>query len=378
MAKIHIVCLSQDSFDAVQRIHSALTQRLGNTRAYQISAAPDFSLTSRKAPGWGDFLIVIISPEWTKLTPDHPVPDALAAALADSKASIIPVITSEAALPGAGNASPVLRLLAAQNPVRVRLDSHFDSDINQLIQVIRVHRVRRFSGLPLRRILAGIMLLAGLGTVLIASRNPQVSDRLVMVIERLDPTKPGAYVNDAWTLYKNGFYQQAIEKFNHAIGLNSKYSEAYSGLALSYSKLNDYHQALTNYDMVVNIRPNAADSYSDRAWFQFKADKYDLAIPDFEQSLILNPQDAAIYIGLGWSHRHLGQFEAAKVAFESALRIDPNLAEAYLALAQVNEALNLPKEALDNYREYLKLESKPPTKIIQHIQQLEQQYSSAS
>jgi tetratricopeptide (TPR) repeat protein len=381
MTNIQLCCLLQDDAAVAQRVQTALTEQLGHNTAYHIFANSNYSISSGKKLGPKDYLVVIISPESLRRNQDkdgedrtEPAIDEFARKLGETNASIIPILIDGAILTRHSQSHPALRALASQNPIPVRSDN-INSDVSRLAQAIRTRHVEQSSSLPLRSLMLIGALLIGLVVAFIAFRNMQVGDRLVNIIERLDSTKPAAYVSDAWTLYNAGYYQQAIEKFSHATKLNAMYIYAYEGLGWTYWKLNDFDNALKNFDMIVSISPNTVNSYSNRARFLYGARKYELAVPDFEQSLALTPQDASLLVGLGISNQQLGKFEAAKEALESAIGIDKTQSEAYLHLGQVNEALNLPDQALNNYHEYLKLEPKPNPKTVQHIQQLEQQRS---
>lgn len=70
------------------------------------------------------------------------------------------------------------------------------------------------------------------------------------------------YVKEAAALIEDGEYEQAVERCDQAIELDSEYSTAYYNRALAYYRMGQYEEAVADLDKVIEIDPNDADASS--------------------------------------------------------------------------------------------------------------------
>lgn len=65
-----------------------------------------------------------------------------------------------------------------------------------------------------------------------------------------------------WTLFEQGEYELAIDKFNRALGLDDGYADAFNGLGWSHAKLDSLENALENFGMCVINDPDLTEGYA--------------------------------------------------------------------------------------------------------------------
>jgi Flp pilus assembly protein TadD len=61
-------------------------------------------------------------------------------------------------------------------------------------------------------------------------------------------------------LMATGKYEAAIEDFNAALNVDANNSEAWTGLGVSYEKLNNRAKAVESYQRAVTVNPNASEA----------------------------------------------------------------------------------------------------------------------
>jgi tetratricopeptide (TPR) repeat protein len=65
-----------------------------------------------------------------------------------------------------------------------------------------------------------------------------------------------------WTLFDQGRYELAIDKFEQALGLDADYADAFNGLGWSHARLDLLADALENFGMCVISDPDLTEGYA--------------------------------------------------------------------------------------------------------------------
>ncbi len=65
-----------------------------------------------------------------------------------------------------------------------------------------------------------------------------------------------------WTLFEQGEYELAIDKFERALGLDADYADAFNGLGWSHAKLDSLANSLENFGMCVTNDPDLTEGYA--------------------------------------------------------------------------------------------------------------------
>jgi len=87
----------------------------------------------------------------------------------------------------------------------------------------------------------------------------------------------------------------------------------------------DYEIALKFFNKVVEIDPNFAEGWNKRATIHYLMKNYDESIYDIRQTLILEPRHFGALSGLGLVYREMNLYKNALDAFREALKIYPQM-----------------------------------------------------
>jgi len=72
----------------------------------------------------------------------------------------------------------------------------------------------------------------------------------------------GSLTAAGWTLFEQGEYQLAIDKFERALVLDADYADAFNGLGWSYANLDSLADALENFGMCITSDPDLTEGYA--------------------------------------------------------------------------------------------------------------------
>ena len=72
----------------------------------------------------------------------------------------------------------------------------------------------------------------------------------------------GSLTAAGWTLFEQGKYELAIDKFERALGLDADYADAFNGLGWSHAKLDSLANSLENFGMCVTNDPGLTEGYA--------------------------------------------------------------------------------------------------------------------
>lgn len=145
---------------------------------------------------------------------------------------------------------------------------------------------------------------------------------------RLQPQSPAGHYNRGVALQELGRAAEAIEAFEHAIGLNPGYAAAYLGLGLIYQQQQAFEAALLAFDCATELAPDRMQGRLERARTLVRMGRFADAQAALDNLLALQPGDAEAWNLRGIACKQLGQGEAALAAYDRALAARPDFAEA--------------------------------------------------
>jgi protein O-mannosyl-transferase len=162
---------------------------------------------------------------------------------------------------------------------------------------------------------------------------------------------------------EKGNYRQAIEDYNVALNIDSKYGEALNNRANAYGILGRNDLALRDFAQLIAINPKLADAYYNRGSLYLSIRDLDKAINDFTEAIKVDSSMADAFNNRGVAFRLKGQYEKSFADFSQALIINRKLAEAYFnrgiiynihkqyisAIANFTEALKMKPQYTDAY-----------------------------
>ena len=147
------------------------------------------------------------------------------------------------------------------------------------------------------------------------------------------------------------------------ISVQSFWADIHYREAKKLSKsVKNWKQAATEYEKAISISPGNAEYhdeagqvysklsmlYQDNKWFN-------KAVHHFKKSYQLNPYNAWAHYHLAWCYWLRKMYVEATLESKKAIELDPNNATYHWQLAVVYEGMGKLKEAVDEYKEVLRI-----------------------
>jgi uncharacterized membrane protein YjgN (DUF898 family)/Flp pilus assembly protein TadD len=154
--------------------------------------------------------------------------------------------------------------------------------------------------------------------------NAELS-RLNKLISESKEANADFYYNRGWIYASKGQDMKAIEDYEKAIKINSKYADAYFNRGLLYVKLKRYEVALRDFNRAVELNPKAYDALCNSGNVYYELKKYRQAIRDYTRALEIRPGDADLYKNRGFAYKAIGDDKKANADREKAARLKKEL-----------------------------------------------------
>lgn len=110
------------------------------------------------------------------------------------------------------------------------------------------------------------------------------------------PDMPDAYSQRARVFLLNQRYEDALKDYDKLLELAPDYSPGYAGRALAYASLGDADAALADYDRLIEIEPDNPGAYINRAILNAGLSNFDAALTDINAAIELLPDEASLYL----------------------------------------------------------------------------------
>jgi tetratricopeptide (TPR) repeat protein len=161
-------------------------------------------------------------------------------------------------------------------------------------------------------------------------------------------------------LYQQGYYPQAIAKFQQATTSDPKDPDGFYNLGATYHRLGklnnrkeDLLQAESLYNQCLDRDPNHRDCYRGLAVLLAEQQRTDEAQRLLQGWATRNPTQAAPKVELARLAEELGDKQSAKNNLVEALAIDPYDSRALAALGRIHEESGNTAQALSDYERSL-------------------------
>lgn len=181
--------------------------------------------------------------------------------------------------------------------------------------------------------------------LLFASGRLDQAVRSYQQLVAVAPEVPEHWVEKGITLVRRGYYQAALEDFDHALELSPGLIWALANRGETYRLLERYDDALGDFSAVLAQEPDNVPVLGSRGQVYAALGRYDEALADLTIALELAPQQAWILVERANVLRGLGRYEAALQDLNQALELDPSnvwaraiRGDVFSQLRQVNDA----------------------------------------
>lgn len=161
-------------------------------------------------------------------------------------------------------------------------------------------------------------------------------------------------------LYQQGNYQQASDRFQHAIAQDPNSPEGYYNLAAAlhktgtlYNRPADLQQAENFYNQCLERDPNHTECYRGLAVLLTETNRQPEAFRLMNNWAAKSPESPDPKIELARLYEEVGQGEQAKAQLVDALTVDPHNARALTALGRLRDQSGNYAQALANYQRSL-------------------------
>lgn len=163
------------------------------------------------------------------------------------------------------------------------------------------------------------------------------------------------YHREAIVCVKKRLYDEAIEKWQHAIQLNGIDAEYYYKLALLYFEQKDYLASIEYLEKTIQLCPIQHKALLLLGINYIKIRKFEVAENYIIESQRLNKSNILTYLNLGAIYSVQKRFNDVIEMFNTAIQINPKEARAYLGLARVYNILTDFDAANRNFKKVIEL-----------------------
>ncbi|MBD3181634.1 tetratricopeptide repeat protein [Candidatus Poribacteria bacterium] len=133
------------------------------------------------------------------------------------------------------------------------------------------------------------------------------------------------YIQQADELLKKGEYNQAVEEYNAALGLDPNNINARRKLAEAHASQGNNDLALEEFGKLTEINPNYAHAYNYRGYIYISQEKWKEAAKEFEKAVEAEPNNLYSLNQLGLSYGMLGRYDQAIETLQKAVALDPEM-----------------------------------------------------
>jgi tetratricopeptide (TPR) repeat protein len=175
------------------------------------------------------------------------------------------------------------------------------------------------------------------------------------------------YIEQGQRLAEENKWAEAIEAFNHALGVDPRSAAAYGGLGDAYMNAGKWDKALASYKEAVRISPSDALAQYNLGYCYNTMGRHGEAFAPLVKATILDPGFAEAYYAIGYAYLRGVEYEKSISFLKSAVSLDPEYADAYYGLALVYSRLGKLDLAEQSRKRVLALDPKLAERLDREI-----------
>jgi Flp pilus assembly protein TadD len=148
--------------------------------------------------------------------------------------------------------------------------------------------------------------------------------------------------------------------------------------AVQSLELGQPDKAMDDLRQVVSLAPHLSVPHNNLGILYKRKGLLEKAIEEYQEALRLKPDYAEAHNNLGMAYREKGLFKEAERAYREAIRLKSDLGEAHFNLGVLYDLyLNRPGEAIQHYKDYLRLGGQKRQEVELWISVLQQKLQSS-
>ncbi len=169
----------------------------------------------------------------------------------------------------------------------------------------------------------------------------------------LAPNEAIVFNNRGYLRFLLGDTAQASVDYKHAIRLDPKLSEAYTGLGEIHEQHQQYGEALLNYTQAVTFKPQSVVAHLLRSRLYHILNDHQQGHADLERALEIDVEETLLRSPLWLSAYVRGHLDWARSCCDQALERHPDDWRVFFGRAEAHRANNQDKAALADYMQAL-------------------------
>jgi len=171
----------------------------------------------------------------------------------------------------------------------------------------------------------------------------------------LEPDLDRAYINRALAYAEIGRHELAAKDFDRALAFDNKDEELFYLSGREWFLHGNSDNALKRLNQAVALKKNFFEAHQQRAEVYKELGQYETALEDYLECLDINENEMT-YFHLGQMYEQLGRFAEAKDAYLESLSRNDRIPETFFALGSLQYQLKEYGEALQSVNQMLLLE----------------------
>jgi tetratricopeptide (TPR) repeat protein len=149
-----------------------------------------------------------------------------------------------------------------------------------------------------------------------------------------------------------GRFNEALEKYERALFLDSSFAPAYYGRVLISQVVYPENDIKQDLDQALLLDPEFGQVYIERAKYYLDRGEFQLAYRDANQAVNYLPGSHLAHLYRAWSLLELNDYKGSAQAIETALKLDINYVPSYLVGGRVNLEIGKADTAFEMLTKY--------------------------
>lgn len=153
---------------------------------------------------------------------------------------------------------------------------------------------------------------------------------LTFVFTGYGQTEDKKLYDDGVRLMNGGNIEQAIEKFNASLKIDSVYVNALLKRGYCYIQKKNFIEAINDFDRAIALEPQNNFAYTSRGSAKMKIQKFEEAIADYNIALNINAEDTEALNNRGFAKKSIEDYDGACEDWKLSKKMGNQEAKIYL------------------------------------------------